>query len=77
MRPMFSAALGKWPQANKHTQWPGSGRQGNPVFDAFYSTQAQSLVSDLETQTLAQKAGAALLDRIGPAIPWRAIAAKG
>lgn len=63
-----SAALGKWPQASKHTQWPGSGRQGDPVFDAFYATQVQSLASDLETQALAQKAGAALLDRIGPAI---------
>ncbi|MBX9740358.1 MAG: alpha/beta fold hydrolase [Beijerinckiaceae bacterium] len=62
------AALGKWPQARKHTQWPGSGRQGDPVFDAFYATQVQSLASDLETQTLAQKAGALLLDRIGPSI---------
>jgi pimeloyl-ACP methyl ester carboxylesterase len=63
-----SAALGRWPQAGKHTQWPGSGRQGDPVFDAFYSTQVQSLASDLETQSLMQKAGAQLLDRIGPAI---------
>ena len=63
-----SAALGKWPQAKLHTQWPGSGRQGDPVFDAFYATQVVSLASDAETQTLAQKAGAALLDRIGPAI---------
>jgi pimeloyl-ACP methyl ester carboxylesterase len=67
---LFTAGgtLGKWPQASKHTQWPGSGRQGDPVFDAFYATQVQSLASDVETQTLAQKAGAALLDRIGPAI---------
>lgn len=62
------AALGRWPQASKHTQWPGTGRQGDPVFDAFYSTQVQSLASDLETQTLMQKAGAQLLDRIGPSI---------
>jgi hypothetical protein len=26
--------LGNWPQAKKHTQWPGSGRIGDPVFDA-------------------------------------------
>lgn len=63
-----SAALGKWPQAKLHTQWPGSGRRGDPVFDAFYATQVVSLQSDSETQVLAKAAGAALLDKIGPAI---------
>ena len=63
-----SETLGKWPQASKHTQWPGGGRQGDPAFDAFYATQVQSLASDVETQTLMQKAGAQLLDRIGPSI---------
>ena len=62
------ATLGDWPQARLHTQWPGSGRIGDPVFDAFYATQVESLKSDVETQELAQKAGAALLDRIGPAV---------
>ena len=57
-----------WPQARKHTQWPGSGRQGDPVFDAFYATQVEGLESAVETQTLVQAAGAALLDKIGPAI---------
>jgi pimeloyl-ACP methyl ester carboxylesterase len=65
-------AGGTWPQAKKHTQWPGDspnkGRRGDPVFDAFYSTQVESLASNVETQTLVQAAGAALLDRIGPAI---------
>ena len=67
---LFTAAkeLGDWPQAKLHTQWPGSGRKGDPVFDAFYATQVESLSSDVETQTLTQKAGAALLDKIGPAI---------
>jgi pimeloyl-ACP methyl ester carboxylesterase len=63
---------GAWPQAKKHTRWPGEGplkgRMGDPVFDAFYSTQVESLASNAETQELAQSAGAALLDRIGPAI---------
>lgn len=62
------AELGTWPQAKKHTQWPGSGRKGDPVFDAFYATQVESLASDVETQELTQAAGAALLDKIGPAI---------
>ena len=63
---------GLWPQARKHTQWPGSGDRkglrGDPIFDAFYATQVESLASAVETQTLVQAAGAALLDRIGPAI---------
>ena len=67
---LFTAAaqLGKWPQAKLHTQWPGTGRMGDPVFDAFYATQVESLASDVETQKLAQNAGAALLDKIGPAV---------
>ncbi|MGE3248178.1 MAG: alpha/beta hydrolase, partial [Beijerinckiaceae bacterium] len=70
LQTLFTASreLGKWPQAKKHTQWPGSGKMGDPAFDAFYATQVQSLKSDAETQTLTQKAGAALLDKIGPAI---------
>jgi pimeloyl-ACP methyl ester carboxylesterase len=63
---------GWWPQAKKHTQWPSDspikGRRGDPVFDAFYATQVESLASAAETQTLVQAAGNALLDRIGPAI---------
>ena len=71
---LFTApeASGAWPQAKKHTQWPGKGQlkghRGDPVFDAFYSTQVESLASNAETQQLMQSAGAALLDRIGPAI---------
>jgi pimeloyl-ACP methyl ester carboxylesterase len=67
---LFTAAaqLGKWPQAKLHTQWPGTGRMGDPVFDAFYATQVESVASDVETQKLAQNAGAALLDKIGPAV---------
>lgn len=41
---------------------------GDPVFDAFYATQVNSLAGDEETQSLIQSAGAALLDRIGSAI---------
>jgi pimeloyl-ACP methyl ester carboxylesterase len=67
-----SEVLGFWPQAKKHTQWPSDspnkGRRGDPVFDAFYATQVESLASAVETQTLVQAAGAALLDKIGPAI---------
>jgi pimeloyl-ACP methyl ester carboxylesterase len=70
----FTATAGAalWPQARRHTQWPGrgekKGRVGDPIFDAFYATQVESLTNALETQTLMQAAGVALLDKIGPAI---------
>lgn len=64
--------LGSWAQAKKHTQWPGTGpgkgKAGDPTFDAFYATQVEFLASNATTQKLVQDAGAALLDRIGPAI---------
>jgi pimeloyl-ACP methyl ester carboxylesterase len=57
-----------WPQAKLHSQWPGTGRIGDPIFDAFYATQVPYLADGAETQRLNQQAAAALLDRIGPAI---------
>jgi pimeloyl-ACP methyl ester carboxylesterase len=57
-----------WPEARLHSQWPGSGRRGDPVFDAFYASQVPFLTEDAESERLAQSAGVALLDRIGPAI---------
>src|SRR5712691_386782 len=66
------ATEGTWPQAKQHTQWPGEGpskgKKGDPVFDAFYATQVETVISNEETQQRNKDAGAALLDRIGPAI---------
>jgi pimeloyl-ACP methyl ester carboxylesterase len=63
---------GNWPQAKKHTQWPGDGpnkgRKGDPYFDAFYATQVETVISNEDTQQRNRDAGAALLDKIGPAI---------
>ena len=63
---------GNWPQAKKHTEWPGSGpgkgRKGDPIFDAFYATQVEYIADSAEAQTLIQAAGTALLDKIGAAI---------
>jgi hypothetical protein len=28
-----------WPQAKLHTQWPGGGHAGDPIFDQFYASQ--------------------------------------
>jgi pimeloyl-ACP methyl ester carboxylesterase len=57
-----------WPQAVLHTQWPGTGVEGDPVFDQFYAQNFPSLTSFPRQQELNRDAGAALLDRIGPAI---------
>lgn len=60
----------RWPQAKLHTQWPGGARKGHagdPIFDQFYASQVASLVNP-ESEKLMQSAGAALLDRIGPAV---------
>jgi pimeloyl-ACP methyl ester carboxylesterase len=63
---------GTWPQAKKHTQWPGDGpgkgKKGDPIFDSFYATQVETVVAAEETQQRNKDAGAALLDKIGPAI---------
>jgi pimeloyl-ACP methyl ester carboxylesterase len=63
---------GTWPGREKHTQWPGEGankgKKGDPVFDQFYASQVETVLSNEETQQRNQDAGAALLDKIGPAI---------
>ncbi|KAG8667680.1 hypothetical protein FPOAC2_12863 [Fusarium poae] len=58
-----------WPQAVNHTQWPGSGMKGDPIFDAFYASNVQFVDNSVNQQTAMQAAGATLLDKIGkPAI---------
>lgn len=57
-----------WPQAERHTQWPGTGQKDDPAFDQFFASQVESFADPDETERMNQKAGAALLDRIGPAI---------
>jgi pimeloyl-ACP methyl ester carboxylesterase len=57
-----------WPQAKRHSQWPGSGKPGDPAFDAFYATQFPSLANYPKQQAINSKAIIALLDRIGPAV---------
>jgi pimeloyl-ACP methyl ester carboxylesterase len=66
----FSAPerAGLWPQAKLHTQWPGGGLKGEAVFDQFMAQELPSLASLARQPELNQRAGAALLDEIGPAI---------
>src|SRR6202165_552397 len=57
-----------WPQAHLHTQWPGAGQPGDPIFDQFYASQMPSIADFAKQQELNRDAGIALLDKIGPAI---------
>lgn len=61
-----------WPQAKLHTQFPGEGpnkgTRGDPVFDQFYASQVQYIGRNAVSEDLLREAGAALLDKIGPAI---------
>lgn len=58
----------QWPQAKLHTQWPGTGRKGDAIFDQFYASQVESIKSHVESSEVVRDAGVALLDKIGPAI---------
>lgn len=57
-----------WPQSSKHTQWPGTGVMGDPIYDAFYASTVQFLSNDTEAQVKMKAAGTALLDKIGAAV---------
>ncbi len=57
-----------WPQGKLHSQWPGpTGGPGDPAFDQFYASQVESAAGGVSARLVAD-AGAALLDKIGPAI---------
>lgn len=57
-----------WPQAHLHTQWPGPGIPGDPVFDQFYASQMPSIQDFTLQQLLNRDAILTLLEKIGPAI---------
>ncbi|KAF8470840.1 Alpha/Beta hydrolase protein [Kalaharituber pfeilii] len=57
-----------WPQSQKHTQWPGAGIMGDPIYDKFYASTVQFHSNDTEAQLKMKAAGTALLDKIGKAI---------
>jgi len=58
----------RWPQAHLHTQWPGKGTPGDPIFDQFYASQVQAMESYPLQQQFTSEGILALLDKIGPAI---------
>jgi pimeloyl-ACP methyl ester carboxylesterase len=57
-----------WPQARLHTQWPGTGMAGDPVFDQFYASQVPFVQNAAKAQSMTRDALVALLEKIGPAI---------
>jgi pimeloyl-ACP methyl ester carboxylesterase len=57
-----------WPQAKLHTQWPGTGAPGDPVFDQFFASQVTGIQDFILQQSLNRDALLALLDKVGPAI---------
>ncbi|HYC44378.1 MAG TPA: alpha/beta hydrolase [Burkholderiales bacterium] len=62
------ARADQYPQAKLHTQWPGDGVPGDPVFDQFFASQVEDIADVGVIERLNREAGIALLDRIGPAI---------
>lgn len=67
----FTAADPEHPElspAARHTQWPGAGVPGDPVFDQFYASQVPAIPDRALAEELACRALGVLLERIGPAI---------
>ncbi len=58
----------RWPQARLHTQWPGAGAPGDPVFDQFYASQLPSIQDLTQQMALTRDAIIALIEKIGPAV---------
>jgi pimeloyl-ACP methyl ester carboxylesterase len=59
---------GLWPQAHLHTQWPGAGAPGDPIFDQFYASQMPSIENFTLQQSANRDAILALLEKVGPSV---------
>jgi hypothetical protein len=55
----------QWPQAELHTQWPGTGRMGDATFDAFYRSQMQFQIDGFIGEEQNAQAYASLVDIVG------------
>lgn len=58
--------LASYPQAKLHTQWPGTGRKGDPAFDHFAAAIIPSSANRTSTELAMRSAGCELLSLIGP-----------
>ncbi|MGZ3199809.1 MAG: alpha/beta hydrolase [Croceibacterium sp.] len=57
-----------YPQARLHDKWPGTGKIDDPAFLHFLAGTGPTLADPVQSQKDAQRAGAELLDLIGPAV---------
>lgn len=65
----FVSDEGAWPQAKRHTQWPGMGTdEQDEIFRQFLNSQVEYLPSNKASQKLVLAAGEELLNMTGPAI---------
>ena len=55
----------QWAQARLHTQWPGTGRKGDPIFDQFYRSQVQLQADRFIAEEENAQAYSALVDLVG------------
>ena len=53
-----------YPQAKLHTQWPGKGVAGDPVYDQFFASQVEDMQNLTMLEDLNRNAVSALLDKI-------------
>ncbi len=58
----------QYPQAAFHTQWPGTGVAGDPIYDQFFSSQVEDIEDVNVIERLNLAAGVALLEKIGPSV---------
>jgi len=57
-----------WPQAEKHTQWPGTGEPDDPAAMQMVASQLPAIASFAKQQFLNRDALIALFEKIGPGI---------
>jgi hypothetical protein len=55
----------QYPQANLHTQWPGNGSRGDPIFDAFTAANGPISSSNAAVENTMRTSGCQLLSLIG------------
>jgi pimeloyl-ACP methyl ester carboxylesterase len=65
--------VNRYPLAAGHAQWPGDGPNkglpGDPVFDQYYASNVEAFpLASGVSERMMKVSGAALLDKIGPAI---------
>ncbi|KAL9632279.1 MAG: hypothetical protein Q9204_003858 [Flavoplaca sp. TL-2023a] len=61
----FTNTSPSYPQASLHTQWPGTGLRGDPIFDQFYASQVQLQYDPEISDRLVKPALNALIDKVG------------